>query len=136
MYTHCSKVRVRYGETDQMGYVYYGNYPLYYEVGRVEAMRNLGIPYRLLEEKGVMLPVKSMEINYRAPAKYDDLLTIETSIENNPGTRLKFHHKIFNEKGDLLNTASLVLVFVDMNTKRPINMPDWILETIEREIKK
>ncbi len=130
MYTNCSKVRVRYGETDQMGYVYYGNYPLYYEVGRVEAMRNIGIPYRLLEEKGVMLPVKSMEIQYRAPAHYDDELTIETIISEMPNTRMTFEHRVLNDKGVLLNTAKLVLVFVDAKTKRPTALPGWIEEII------
>ncbi len=130
MYKHCSNVRVRYGETDQMGYVYYGNYPLYYEVGRVEAMRNLGIPYRLLEEKGIMLPVKSMEIKYKAPAHYDDELTIETIIPKMPDTRMTFEHRVFNQKGELLNTATLVLVFVDGKTKRPTMMPEWIKEII------
>lgn len=131
MYTHCSKVRVRYGETDQMGYVYYGNYPLYYEVGRVEAMRKLGIPYRLLEERGVMLPVKSMEIQYRAPALYDDELTIETIISEMPGPRMTFEHRVLNAKGDLLNTAKLVLVFVDVKTKRPTPIPTWIKDIVE-----
>lgn len=131
MYTHCSNVRVRYGETDQMGYVYYGNYPLYYEVGRVEAMRNIGIPYRLLEEKGVMLPVKSMEISYRAPALYDDLLTIETTISELEGTRIVFEHRIFNEQKQLLNTAKIVLIFVDGTSKRPMKVPQWILDIVE-----
>jgi acyl-CoA thioester hydrolase len=131
MYTHCSKVRVRYGETDQMGYVYYGNYPLYYEVGRVEAMRNLGIPYRLLEEKGIMLPVKSLEIQYRVPAKYDDELTIETTIPEMPSTRICFNHKIYNAQRQLLNEAKLELVFVDIETKRPVRAPDWVIEKVE-----
>jgi acyl-CoA thioester hydrolase len=114
-----------------MGFVYYGNYPLYYEVGRVEAMRNIGIPYRLLEEKGVMLPVKSMEISYRAPAHYDDLLTIETSIIELEGTKIVFEHRIFNEQEQLLNTAKIVLIFVDGTTKRPMKVPQWILDIVE-----
>jgi acyl-CoA thioester hydrolase len=134
MYTHCSNVRVRYGETDQMGYVYYGNYPLYYEVGRVEAMRNLGIPYRLLEEKGIMLPVRSMEISYRAAAKYDDLLKIETSIEELEGTRIVFSHRVFNEDDVLLNTAKIVLIFVDAENKRPIKVPEWIIEKVQSQL--
>jgi acyl-CoA thioester hydrolase len=134
MYTHCSNVRVRYGETDQMGYVYYGNYPLYYEVGRVEAMRNLGIPYKLLEEKGIMLPVRSMEISYRAAAKYDDLLKIETSIEELEGTRIVFSHRVFNEDDVLLNTAKIVLIFVDAENKRPIKVPEWIIEKVQSQL--
>jgi acyl-CoA thioester hydrolase len=134
MHTHCSNVRVRYGETDQMGFVYYGNYPLYYEVGRVEAMRNLGIPYRLLEEKGIMLPVRSMEISYRAAAKYDDLLKIETTIEMIEGTKIIFSHKVFNEENELLNTAKIVLIFVDALSKRPMKVPDWIMEKVKSQI--
>ncbi len=83
-----TKLRVRYGETDQMGYVYYGNYAEYFEVGRVEWLRNLGISYKSLEESKIMLPVLHLNINYLKPAKYDDLLTIITTLKKNRWLKL------------------------------------------------
>ena len=90
MFTHDTTLRVRYGETDQMGYVYYGTYPLYFEVGRVEALRSLGFPYRAIEEQGVMLPVHDMQVKYHKPARYDDALTVRTTIRTMPGVRIIF----------------------------------------------
>ena len=97
MYQHETEIRVRYGETDQMGFVYYGNYPLYYEVGRVEALRNLGLSYKEMEADGIALPVRKLEINYYKPALYDHLLRMETKIEEFQGARLAkkiFQHAI------------------------------------------
>ena len=130
MYIHESKIRVRYGETDQMGYVYYGYYALYYEVGRVEALRNVGIDYKKIEEKGTMLPVLSLQIKYIRSATYDDLLTIRTKILDKPNTRIKFYHEVFNSEGTLLNKAEVELVFVDSSTKRPCQAPEYILEAL------
>jgi acyl-CoA thioester hydrolase len=128
MFVQETKIRVRYGETDQMGYVYYGNYALYYEVGRVEALRTIGFSYKELEAKGVMLPVLSLEIKYIRPALYDDLLTVRTSIEHLPQTRIRFQHEVFNESGTLLNKGAVELVFVDAHTMRPTQAPDYFLE--------
>lgn len=130
MYQNETKVRVRYAETDQMGIVYYGVYPQYFELGRVEAMRELGMTYREMEEKGTMLPVKNLEINYHGSARYDDLLTIKTTITEMPGVRLSFNHEVLNEEGELLTTGKVVLVFVSSETRRPKKAPQDFLDTI------
>lgn len=123
MFQHDHQVRVRYGETDQMGYVYYGDYAEYLEVGRVEALRALGFPYRWLEEKGVMLPVRDLHIRYHAPARYDDLLTINTAITALPSVRIVFAYSIRNEEQRVLTEARTELVFVDRVTGRPCEAP-------------
>src|SRR5690554_127929 len=124
-FLHSSKIqlRVRYGETDQMGYCYYGNYAQYFEVGRVEALRALGWSYKEMEEKGFMLPVSSFSVKYISPAFYDDLLTVHTRIINLKGVRLYFEYEIKNEQGKLVATAETTLVFVDKNTMRPTTPP-------------
>lgn len=123
MITNEIKVRVRYAETDQMGYVYYGNYATYFEVARVELLRSVGFTYKKLEEEGIMLPVFEFSIKYFKPAFYDDLLTIKTTLEYNDGARIRFHYEIFNESGSLLNKAETTLVFIDRTTNRPTIMP-------------
>jgi acyl-CoA thioester hydrolase len=124
MYRSETKIRVRYGETDQMGAVYYGNYALYYEVARVESLRQLGLTYRALEESGVMLPVVENKSRYIAPARYDDLLTIVTTIMEMPGVKIKFEYEIFNEAQKLINQGETVLVFIDMKTNKPCRPPE------------
>jgi|TARA_B100001059_G_scaffold67872_1_gene64744 acyl-CoA thioester hydrolase len=107
-----------------MGYCYYGNYSAFLEMGRVEALRDLGIRYRDLEKSGIMLPVSTLEINYRIPLRYDEIITVETTIFDFPeGTRIKFDNKIFNEKGDLASTAKVVLVFASVKTGKPVSVP-------------
>lgn len=114
MFVFDHKIRVRYAETDQMGYVYYGNYAAFYEVARTEMLRQTGISYKELEEMGVMLPVIELHTKYFQPARYDDLITIRTTIRERPGVRIKFEYEVFNEQGELLNTGMTQLVFVDM----------------------
>ncbi|AFL98500.1 thioesterase family protein [Ornithobacterium rhinotracheale] len=126
-------IRVRYGETDQMGYAYYGNYAQYFEVGRAELLRNIGLNYKRLEEQGIMTPVLSLFCKYIAPAKYDDELCIETCIPEIPtGARIKFTYKITNEDGKLLTIGETELVFVDMKTGRPTSVPPIFEETLKR----
>jgi len=132
MYISETTVRVRYAETDKMGYVYYGNYTHYYEVGRVEALRQLGTSYKEMEDSGVMLPVYTCELKYHKPALYDDLLLIKTTIKELPKARITFHYEIFNEKGELLNTGNATLVFIDMKSNRPRPAPDSFLEKISK----
>lgn len=132
MFEGITKVRVRYGETDQMGYVYYGNYGLYYEVGRVEALRELGLSYKQMEEEGVMLPVFEVKSRYYKPAKYDDLLTIKTQLRTLPGARITFHFEIFNEEGVHLHEGEVSLVFVDMRTNRPTKAPASLMKELEK----
>jgi acyl-CoA thioester hydrolase len=131
-FSHTSELRVRYGETDQMGFSYYGNYAQYFEVGRVEALRNIGMSYKALEEQGVMLPVSSFNVNYKAPAKYDDALRIVTDITELKGARITFEYQVFNEKNQLLATANTVLVFVNKETMRPTSPPNNFMEIIEQ----
>ena len=124
MYTAETKVRVRYSETDQMGYVYYGNYPAYYEVGRVEALRQLGMSYKSLEDSGIMMPVLESHSKYLKPGIYDSELTIKVSIPEMPGVRIRFTYEISDESGELINLGETTLVFVNMETNRPVRMPE------------
>ncbi len=130
MYISETTIRVRYSETDKMGYVYYGNYTHYYEVGRVEALRQLGTSYKEMEDNGIMLPVYTCHIKYLKPAFYDDLLIIKTTIKNLPATRISFDYEIYNQKNELLNTAETTLVFVNMKTNKPCLAPSSFLEKI------
>ncbi|MFZ5999262.1 MAG: acyl-CoA thioesterase [Bacteroidota bacterium] len=124
MYQSETHVRVRYGETDQMGYVYYGNYAMYYEVARVESLRQLGLSYKELEEMGVMMPVLENHTKFIAPGLYDDLLRIVTTIRTKPGVRIQFEYEIFNEAGKLINKGETLLAFVDKKTGRPCRPPE------------
>lgn len=130
MKIHEFNVRVRYSETDQMGVVYHGNYAAYFEMGRVEWLRNMGVSYKWMEENGVMLPVVSLTMNYKKPARYDDLLTVKTIFKSQTSVKIEFDYEIYNEKGELLTIAHSVLVFVDMKTGRPITPPEYILVKI------
>ena len=118
-----NKLRVRYAETDRMGYCYYGNFAAFFEVARVEALRDLGVTYKQLEDEGVILPVFEYQVKYFKPAYYDEELTIRTKIEKVKGARILFSYQTFNEKEEVINEASTTLVFVDFATKRPMNPP-------------
>ncbi|MBA3829134.1 MAG: acyl-CoA thioesterase [Taibaiella sp.] len=131
MYTSTTQIRVRYGETDQMGYLYYGNYALYYEVGRAEAIRTLGYTYREVEEMGVMMPVVELNSQYLRPALYDDLITVKTSLKELPtDSKVLFHSELYNEKGILLNKGITTLVFYDPKHKTKVNMPEELLNRL------
>lgn len=131
MRNHEFKVRVRYAETDQMGVVYHGNYAQYFEMGRVEWLRNLDISYKWMEGNGVMLPVVSLTMNYKKPARYDDELTIKTFLKSQTSVKIEFDCEIYNCNDELLTTGNSVLVFVDMKTGRPILPPDYIIEKLK-----
>lgn len=127
-----TKIRVRYGETDQMGYAYYGVYAQYYEVGRVEALRKLGFSYKEVEARGILLPVMDFTIHYKKPAYYDDELTVVTFLKEMPGKiKLPFEYECFNSHGDLLNTGKVTLVCVDKTTNKPCIMPEWFEKAFE-----
>jgi acyl-CoA thioester hydrolase len=134
-FKHINTLRVRYSETDKMGYCYYGNYASFLEVGRVEALRSLGVSYRSLEENGVMMPVLEFSIKYFLPAKYDDLLLVHTLITKVEGTRIYFEYEIFNEADKKIIAAQTTLVFVSANTMKPIPAPKEFLDlfTLENE---
>jgi len=126
-----SKLRVRYAETDRMGYVYYGNYATYFEVGRVEAMKSMGMSYRKLEDDGIMMPVLEYKIKYFKPAFYDDELTIVTSIKELPKARITFYYETFNQEGEKLNSGETTLVFVSVKSGRPIPAPEEFLNKLK-----
>ena len=127
---HQVEVRVRYSETDQMGVVYHGNYIPYFEIGRVEWLRNKGISYKALEESGIALPIVSMTINYKKPAKYDDLLNVKTVFKKQSSVKIEFDCEITDIEGELLTTAHFILVFVNVKTGRPIVPPENILKLV------
>lgn len=124
------KIRVRYGETDQMGYVYYGNYASYFEVGRVEWLRNFGVSYKEMENNGIMLPVSNLNVTYIKPTKYDDLITIKTTLKKIPTAKIEFDFEIFNEENELLTKGYTSLVFVDMKKNKPTRCPKYLLDKI------
>jgi acyl-CoA thioester hydrolase len=131
MLRHKLQIRVRYGETDQMGYVYYGNYAQYFEMGRVEWLRNLGISYKRMEDSGIMLPVLNLNVDYKKPAKYDDLLTLTTTLLKKPTVTIEFDFEICNESEELLTKGYTSLVFIDMKRNRPTRAPKYIVEKID-----
>lgn len=124
MFSFETKLRVRYAETDQMGYVYYGNYAAYYEVARVEMLRSLGTSYRAMEENGIMMPVTELSVKYHKPIRYDEEITIRISIRELPAVRIRFEYELYDESGGLANSGETTLVFVDMKRNRPCKAPD------------
>jgi acyl-CoA thioester hydrolase len=132
---HITEIRVRYGETDRMGFCYYGNYAQFLEVARVELLRSKGVSYKELEDAGILLPVRNFSIKYIAPAKYDDVLFIETEIVKINGSRIEFIYEIRNQKKLLIASANTELVFVNSDTMKPTQVPTEILEFHETEIK-
>ena len=132
MYTTEIKIRVRYGETDRMGYAYYGNYAEYFEVARVEALRSLGFSYRKLEDEGIMLPVLSYSVKFVKPAYYDDELTIKVSIKELPAARIHFTYEVYNEKDELTTLADTTLVFINRKTNKPCAAPGDFMEALRK----
>jgi acyl-CoA thioester hydrolase len=128
------EVRVRYSETDQMGVVYHSNYLNYLELSRVEWLRELGFSYAELEKKGVLLPVVRVALDYRSPARYDDLLRIETRISEMGGSSMEFQSEIYNQKGTLLVEALVRLVCIQSDTFKPMAVPVYLRELIEKMV--
>ena len=126
------EIRIRYGETDQMGYVYHGNYAQYLEMGRLELLRKLGVSYKKMEEEGVMLPVISLNLNFKKSAYYDDVVNVKTQLKKIPSVRIEFDYEITNQQGEILTTANTVLVFVNMKTGRPMKCPDYLLDKLQK----
>ena len=132
MYEYNTNIRVRYAEADPMNVVYYGNYAQYFEVGRVESMRALGLSYKTMEEMGFMLPVVELNIKYLRPAKYDDLLTIKSQIRQLPTDhRIQFDQEIYNEEGKLLTVGTVKLYFMDQTLQNKASMPLIMLEKLK-----
>lgn len=130
MKSHYTFVKVRYAETDQMGVVHHGNYSQYLEIARLDWLEQLGVSYKTMEAEGVMLPVYNLDIKFIRPAVFDDVLKIETRLKELPRARIEFFYEIFNEKNELITSASTILVFMNAYTKKPIRCPDYILEKL------
>ncbi len=131
MFVHEYTKRIRYGETDQMGYLYYGNYPQLYEIGRAEAIRDLGITYKELEEElGVMMPVLFVESRYKGPVYYDELITIRTILKELPSKMIHFYHEIENQEGKLIHTGQVKLFFIDMASEKRVSAPEYLLSKL------
>ena len=134
MIIHETKIRVRYGETDQMGYVYHGNYAQYYEIGRTELMRSFGLSYDELEKSGILLPVISLNAKFIKPGRYDDLLTIKTTVKEMPTVKIHFNYDVINEKDEIISSGETTLVFVDAKTRKPMRAPKDFLERIRKSM--
>lgn len=125
------ELRVRYAETDQMGIVYYGNYAQYFEVGRVEWLRKLGVSYKSMEEEGLLLPVLSLNVSFKKSARYDDVIKVKTQLVKIPSATIEFDYEITNEAGDVLTLGNTVLVFMDINRNRPTRCPQYLLDKLQ-----
>lgn len=127
MHASIISIRVRYSETDQMKYCYYGNYAQYFEVGRTDWLRKMGVTYREMEEQGIMLPVTDLKVKYIKPAIYDDLLTIKTTVTKKPTAKIEFFYEIMREE-ELITTGETTLVFIDIKKNKPMRAPSYILD--------
>jgi len=125
------QIRVRYGETDQMGIVHHSNYALYLEMARIEWLRKLGVSYKKMEEDGFILPVVSLALNFKKSAYYDDVIKVKTQLKKPPTATIEFEYEITNEQGEIITTANTVLAFLDTKSKRPIRAPKFILDCLQ-----
>ncbi|MEO8823839.1 MAG: thioesterase family protein [Ginsengibacter sp.] len=131
MFTSKTQIRIHYALTDQMGLVYYGNYAQFYEIGRTEALRSLGLTYKEIEATGIIMPVTEMHTRFLRPALYDDLLTVVTMVKEMPlHSKIVFHSEIFNEKNELLNVGEVTLYFLNSKTMKRSDMPEKIKEKL------
>ena len=134
MFSHEVKIRVRYAETDKMGYVYYGNYATYFEVGRVEAMRALGVSYKTIEATGIMMPVAEYSVKYLRPVFYDEKITVKTTIKELPKARITFYYETYKETGELANEAFTTLAFYNIEKQRPCPAPKELTDAIGKNL--
>lgn len=125
-----TKIRVRYAETDQMGYVYYGNYAMYFEVARVEALRSAGFSYKQMEDGGIIMPVLDLHTQFIKPGKYDELLTIKTTVPEMPGIRIKFEYEVFNEAGEPITKGRTTLAFLKKENHKPCRPSQYLLDLL------
>ncbi len=133
MFVSETKLRVHYALTDQMGVVYYGNYAQFYEIGRSEAIRQIGYTYKDIEAMGIIMPVVQMNSHYLRPARYDDLLTIKTTLAEMPvHHKISFSTEIFNEQKELLNTGNVTLYFIDLKTMKKCEIPQALRKKLEK----
>ena len=128
-----TEIRVRYGEKDQMGVVYHANYAVYFEVGRTEWLRQFGLSYSRMEAEGIMLPVISLNINYKNSARYDDVLKVKTTLKKMPTASIEFEYELVNQKGDLLATGQTTLAFINLERNRPTRCPKYLLDKLQKK---
>ncbi len=128
--TQSTSFRIRYGETDQMGVVYHGNYAQFFEIGRIDWLRSFGISYKNMEKNNVMLPVVSLQCNFKKSAEFDDEITVKTTLKKIPTVKIEFEYEIFNQKDELLTTGHTMLAFINMKTNKPMRCPDYILKKL------
>jgi len=131
-----NEIRIRYDEVDKMGYVYHGNYAKYYHISRTELLRKIGISDKELENHNIILPVIEMSIKYIKPIFYDDIITIKTSLYNIPTSRMIFHHEVRSNNNEMINRATSTVAFVDINTRKPMKAPRFIVNKIKSYIEK
>ncbi|TYP99396.1 acyl-CoA thioester hydrolase [Tenacibaculum adriaticum] len=131
MKKHSTTLRVRYAETDQMGVVYHGNYAQYFEIGRTEWLRSMGVTYKYMEKTGIMLPVISLICNFKKSALYDDVLTVTTQLRKTPSVKIEFEYEITNQNQELICTGSTILAFINKEINKPTRCPKYILEKLE-----
>lgn len=136
MFQHEVQIRVRYGDTDKMGYVYYGNYPYYYEMARAEAIRALGISYKQIEDSGILMPVTRLNIKYVQPAFYDDLLNVRVTIPEMPNRGILFLYEIFNTEKVKTNEGETSLVFLETKSNKLVRAPQILIEKLSLFFKK
>lgn len=130
MFVHETIIRVRYADTDQMGYMYYGNYATFFEVARTEMLRSLGMTYKSMETDGIMMPVLEMKSKYFKPARYDENIRIKVTIEQKPGVRIIFNYDLYNENNEHIHQAETTLVFVDIEKNKPCMAPQSFMKKI------
>jgi acyl-CoA thioester hydrolase len=134
MISHYTSFRIRYGETDQMGVVYHGNYAQYLEIGRIDWLRSFDISYKNMEENNIILPVISLQCNFKKSAKFDDEITVKTILKKTPAVKIEFDYEITNQKNELLTTGNTVLAFINKITNKPTRCPDYILEKLNMQL--
>ncbi|HEX6981127.1 MAG TPA: thioesterase family protein [Balneolaceae bacterium] len=135
IYSYTHQIRSRYGETDQMGYVYYGRYMEYFEEARTEMIRSIGFPYAKLEKEGVMLPVVHTEVDYKAPVFYDELMHIKVKLFDMPSVKLETYYEIFTDRREEPHAiGSVILCFIDEENRRPCRAPDNFIESLKAVI--
>jgi len=132
MYRSETLIRVRYGETDRMGYLYYGHYPEYFEVSRTDMIRSLGLSYSEIEDLGIIMPVRSLRVDFKAPALYDEMLRVRSCLNKLPEIKLDIDYEIYNQQNKLICTGNTVLAFVDVTTRRPRRAPDFFLKAVKK----
>lgn len=125
-----TNIRILYSHTDQMGYVYYGNYAMFYEIGRSEFLREFGLSYASMEENGIMMPVIEMTSNYHKPLFYDEIVEIKTILKELPTASITFSHEFLNSKGELCHTGNVRLGFINKESKRAVRVPAYLLQCL------